>query len=170
MVKIRLRRVGSKKQASFRVVVADSRAPRDGRFIEEIGFYNPRTEPETLRIDQERALHWLKVGAQPTDSAARLLKTLGTMDLFERLKQGEPLEDLLAEAEKELEEVPVAEVPEEAEEEAVAAEEEAEEPEPEEPTAEEESEEEAEEPAADVEESEPAGEAGELEEESESEE
>ncbi|MBS3782997.1 MAG: 30S ribosomal protein S16 [Anaerolineae bacterium] len=181
MVKIRLRRVGSKKQASFRVVVADSRAPRDGRFIEEIGFYNPRTEPETLRIDQERALHWLKVGAQPTDSAARLLKTLGTMDLFERLKQGEPLEDLLAEAEKELEEVPVAEVPEEAEEEAVAAEEEsgtgeeediaeAVEPEPEEPTAEEESEEEAEEPEADVEESEPPEEAGDLEEESESEE
>lgn len=99
MVKIRLRRVGSKKQTSFRVVVADSRAPRDGRFIEEIGFYNPRTEPETLRIKEERALHWLSVGAQPTDSAARLLRTLGTLDRFERLKQGEALEDLVAEAE-----------------------------------------------------------------------
>jgi small subunit ribosomal protein S16 len=98
MVKIRLRRVGAKKQASFRVVVADSRAPRDGRFIEQIGFYNPRTEPETLRIDEARALHWLNVGAQPTDSAARLLKTTGTLDRFERLKQGEPLEDLVAEA------------------------------------------------------------------------
>lgn len=100
MVKIRLRRVGAKKQASFRVVVADSRAPRDGRFIEQIGFYNPRTEPETLRIDEARALHWLKVGAQPTESAARLLKTTGTMERFERLKQGEPLEDLVAEAEE----------------------------------------------------------------------
>ncbi len=102
MVKIRLRRVGAKKQGSFRVVVADSRSPRDGRFIEQIGFYNPRTEPETLRIDEERALYWLNVGAQPSDSAARLLTTCGTMDRFERLKQGEPLEDLLAEAEQAL--------------------------------------------------------------------
>ena len=100
MVKIRLRRVGAKKQASFRVVVADSRAPRDGRFIEQIGFYNPRTEPETLRIDEARALHWLNVGAQPTDSAARLLSTTGTMDRFERLKQGESLDTLVAEAEE----------------------------------------------------------------------
>lgn len=173
MVKIRLRRVGSKKQASFRVVVADSRSPRDGRFIEEIGFYNPRTEPETLRIDQERALHWLKVGAQPTDSAARLLKTSGTMDLFERLQQGEPLEDLLAEGEEELEEMPAAEMPEEAEEEAPAAEveavAEAEEPQPEEPTEEIEAAEEGE-PEVETEESEPAGEAGEVEEEGEPEE
>jgi small subunit ribosomal protein S16 len=123
MVKIRLRRVGAKKQASFRVVVADSRAPRDGRFIEQIGFYNPRTEPETLRIDEARALHWLNVGAQPTDSAARLLKTTGTLARFERLKQGEPLEDLVAEAE----EAEVAEV----EEEVVEEEEEAEAPAPE---------------------------------------
>jgi len=119
MVKIRLRRVGAKKQASFRVVVADSRAPRDGRFIEQIGFYNPRTEPETLRIDEARALHWLNVGAQPTDSAARLLTTTGTMDRFERLKQGESLEDLVTEAE----EAEAAEVEEEAvEEEAPEAE------------------------------------------------
>ncbi len=111
MVKIRLRRVGAKKQASFRVVVADSRSPRDGRFIEQIGFYNPRTEPETLRIDEERALYWLNVGAQPSDSAVRLLTTTGTLDRFARLKQGEPLEDLLAEAEASLEEeVPEAEV------------------------------------------------------------
>lgn len=100
MVKIRLRRVGAKKQPSFRVVVADSRSPRDGRFIEQIGFYNPRTEPETLRIDEERALYWLNVGAQPSDSAARLLTTTGTMARFGRLKQGEPLEDLLTEAEE----------------------------------------------------------------------
>jgi small subunit ribosomal protein S16 len=162
MVKIRLRRVGSKKQASFRVVVADSRAPRDGRFIEEIGFYNPRTEPETLRIKEERALHWLNVGAQPTDSAARLLRTTGTMDRFERLKQGEPLEDLVAEAE----------APEEAELETlvVEAEEEAsetEEPQPEEPTADGEPEEEIDAPETEVEEGETEGTADEAEEESE---
>lgn len=115
MVKIRLRRVGAKKQASFRVVVADSRAPRDGRFIEQIGFYNPRTEPETLRIDEARALHWLNVGAQPTDSAARLLSTAGTLDRFERLKQGESLDTLVAEAEEaEMAEAEEEEVEEEA--------------------------------------------------------
>jgi small subunit ribosomal protein S16 len=100
MVKIRLRRVGARKQPSFRVVVADQRAARDGAFIEKIGVYNPRTEPETLRIDEARALYWLSVGAQPTESVARLLKTTGTMARFERLKEGESLEDLVAEAEK----------------------------------------------------------------------
>ena len=166
MVKIRLRRVGSKKQPSFRVVVADSRSPRDGRFVEEIGFYNPRTEPETLRINDERALHWLEVGAQPTDSAARLLKTAGTMDLFERLRQGESLEELLAEAEaaeeEEMEETPAAEAPEEkdAEEDLEATAEEstdAEEPELAEPTAESEAAEEVEEPEAEVTEGESEG-------------
>ncbi|HEY68688.1 MAG TPA: 30S ribosomal protein S16 [Thermoflexia bacterium] len=100
MVKIRLRRVGKKKQPSYRVVVADARAPRDGRFIEVIGFYNPRTDPETVRIKEDRALHWLSVGAQPTEPVARLLKKQGTLARFERLKQGEPLEALLAEAEE----------------------------------------------------------------------
>jgi small subunit ribosomal protein S16 len=99
MVKIRLRRVGAKKQASYRVVVADSRSPRDGRFIERIGIYNPRTDPETVRIKEDRALYWLSVGAQPTDAVARLLKNLGTLARFERLKQGESLEALVAEAE-----------------------------------------------------------------------
>lgn len=114
MVKIRLRRVGAKKQPSFRVVVADQRAARDGPFIEKIGVYNPRTEPETLRIDEARALYWLSVGAQPTESAARLLRTTGTMARFKRLKAGESLEDLVAEAEAE------AEAAEEGEEEPVA--------------------------------------------------
>ena len=100
MVKIRLRRVGAKKQPSYRVVVADSRSPRDGRFIEVIGFYNPRTEPETVKIEEDRALHWLGVGAQPTEAVARLLKNKGTLARFERLKQGESLEALLAEAEE----------------------------------------------------------------------
>ena len=127
MVKIRLRRVGSKKQPSFRVVVADSRAPRDGRFIEEIGFYNPRTEPETLRVDEARALYWLSVGAQPSESAARLLKTLGTMERFERLKQGESLEALVAEAEAVEEEEAEEEAEEQAEEQAAVEAEEVEE-------------------------------------------
>jgi small subunit ribosomal protein S16 len=98
MVKIRLRRVGAKKQPSYRVVVADSRSPRDGRFIEVIGFYNPRTEPETVTIQEDRALHWLSVGAQPTEAVDRLLKKQGTLGRYERLKQGEPLEALVAEA------------------------------------------------------------------------
>lgn len=122
MVKIRLRRVGTKKQASFRVVIADSRAPRDGRFIEKIGFYNPRTEPETLQIDEARALYWLQVGAQPTESVTRLLTTNGTLARFERLRQGEELEALVAEAEAE----PTAEEEEAEAEEAQTAEESAE--------------------------------------------
>lgn len=103
MVKIRLRRVGAKKQPSFRVVVADSRSPRDGRFIEVIGFYNPRTEPETATIQEDRALYWLDVGAQPTRAVQRLLVKQGTWSRFERLKQGENLADLLEEAAAEAE-------------------------------------------------------------------
>jgi len=98
MVKIRLRRIGAKKQPSYRVVVADSRAPRNGRFIETIGFYNPRTTPETVTINEERALHWLNVGGQPTEAVARLLRNHGTLARFERLRQGEALETLAAEA------------------------------------------------------------------------
>lgn len=98
MVKIRLRRVGAKKQASFRIVVADSRSPRDGRFIEAIGSYNPRTEPETVKYDEERALYWLSVGAQPSEAVARMLEKGGTLARAERLKAGEPMEALLAEA------------------------------------------------------------------------
>ena len=99
MVKIRLRRVGAKKQPSYRIVVADSRAPRDGRFIEVIGFYNPRTEPETVQIQEDRALHWLSVGAQPTEAVNRLLEKQGTLDRLARLRAGEALETLLSEAE-----------------------------------------------------------------------
>ena len=80
MVKIRLRRVGAKKQPSYRVVVADSRSPRDGRFIETIGHYNPLTDPPTIRIDEARALHWLRTGAQPTPAVAKMLRDRGIMD------------------------------------------------------------------------------------------
>lgn len=99
MVRIRLRRVGARNQPSYRIVVTDRRSPRDGRFIEAIGFYNPRTEPETVTLDEERALHWLEKGAQPSDAVKRLMKNLGTLERFERLRAGEPLETLLAEAE-----------------------------------------------------------------------
>lgn len=73
-VKIRLRRMGSKKAPFYRVVVADSRYPRDGRFIEEIGTYNPLTDPATIKIDAEKAQKWLDNGAQPTDTVKALLK------------------------------------------------------------------------------------------------
>ncbi len=89
MVKIRLRRVGAKNQPSYRIVVADSRAPRDGAFIESIGFYNPRTEPETLQVNEERALYWLGVGAQPTEAVARLLERTGVMARFAQMKSGQ---------------------------------------------------------------------------------
>ena len=76
-VKIRLRRTGAKKAPSYRVVVADSRYPRDGRFIEEIGYYNPLTEPSTIKIDLEKAKNWIANGAQPTDTVKVLLKKAG---------------------------------------------------------------------------------------------
>jgi small subunit ribosomal protein S16 len=80
MVKIRLRRTGSKKKPTYRVVVADSRSPRDGRFVEIIGYYNPRTEPVTFNVHEDRVQHWLSVGAQPTDTVQKLLKNSGTLE------------------------------------------------------------------------------------------
>jgi small subunit ribosomal protein S16 len=76
-VKIRLRRMGAKKAPFYRVVVADSRFPRDGRFIEEIGTYNPLTDPASINIDTEKAQKWIKNGAQPTDIVKKLLKESG---------------------------------------------------------------------------------------------
>ena len=76
-VKIRLARLGDKKAPFYRVVVADSRSPRDGRFIEEIGYYNPITEPAEIKIDEEKATKWINNGAQPTDVVKRLFNTVG---------------------------------------------------------------------------------------------
>ncbi len=76
-VKIRLRRMGAKKAPFYRVVVADSRSPRDGRFIEEIGYYNPITEPAEIKIDEEKATKWINNGEQPTDVVKRLFNTVG---------------------------------------------------------------------------------------------
>ncbi len=86
-VKIRLKRTGMKKAPSYRVVVADSRSPRDGRDIEIIGWYNPRVEPSAININEEKALYWLKNGAQPTESVAILLKRVGILDRFYESKQ-----------------------------------------------------------------------------------
>lgn len=99
MVRIRLRKVGSKAQASFRIVAADREHPRDGRFIEELGFYNPRTHPSTIVVDEAKVFQWLKNGAQPSESVEKLFKSVGTLDRYTRFKAGEPLETLVAEAE-----------------------------------------------------------------------
>jgi len=80
MVRIRLRRVGAKKQPSYRVVVADQRSPRDGRFIEIIGHYNPRTDPPTVVIQSDRALYWLSKGGVPSEAVARMLKQAGIVN------------------------------------------------------------------------------------------
>jgi small subunit ribosomal protein S16 len=82
MVKIRLRRIGARNKPMYRMVVADERSPRDGEFIEIIGHYNPLTEPESFAVDEEKALNWLKCGAQPTSTALRLLTKAGVMDKF----------------------------------------------------------------------------------------
>ena len=79
MVKIRLRRMGAKKAPYYRIVVADARAPRDGRCIEEIGTYNPLTEPATITVNAEKAQTWIKNGAQPTDTVRTLLKNAGVL-------------------------------------------------------------------------------------------
>ncbi len=98
MVRIRLRRMGSKKQPTYRIVVCDKEVPRDGAFIEVIGTYNPRTEPETVLVQEDRALYWMKVGAQPSEAVQQLFRKTGTTARFERLKKGESPEVLLAEA------------------------------------------------------------------------
>ena len=108
MLRIRLTRTGKKKQASYRVVVTDINAKRDGRIVERIGYYNPRREPTEYRIDENRALYWLSVGAQPTDAVRRLLDKQGTYERLVRLRAGEELEALVAEYQGEPEATPTA--------------------------------------------------------------
>ena len=98
MVRIRLRRVGGKNQPSFRIVAADKESPRDGRFIEILGFYNPRTEPATIQLKEDRIYDWMSKGAQPSESAMQLFKTAGLIERYERFKSGEDVEKLVAEA------------------------------------------------------------------------
>ena len=98
MVRIRLRRVGLRNQPSYRIVVQDKEMPRDGRFLEIVGFYNPRTQPGTVVIQEERVFDWMSKGALPTESVAQIFKTTGTLDRFARFKKGEAIETLLEEA------------------------------------------------------------------------
>ncbi len=79
MLRIRLRRVGAKNQPSYRIVVADSRAARDGAFVDQLGHYNPTTEPPTINIDEPKALKWSSQGAKPSESVERMLKSMGTI-------------------------------------------------------------------------------------------
>ena len=97
MLRIRLSRTGKKKQPSYRVVVADIEAKRDGRIVERLGFYNPLVEPIDFQIKEDRALYWLSVGAQPSDAVRRLLETQGTMERLVRLRKGESLDALVSE-------------------------------------------------------------------------
>lgn len=85
-VKLRLKRMGSKKKPFYRIVAADSRSPRDGRFIENVGTYNPITEPAEIKIDEEVAIKWLKDGAIPTDTVRDLLKKQGILEKFHQMR------------------------------------------------------------------------------------
>jgi small subunit ribosomal protein S16 len=98
MLRIRFQRVGSKRQPSYRLVVIDQRVARNGGIVENIGFHNPRTRPSTDEVNFERALYWLSVGAQPTVAATSVFKRTGLFDLLARLRKGETLEALAAEA------------------------------------------------------------------------
>jgi small subunit ribosomal protein S16 len=98
MVRIRLRRVGLKNQPSYRIMAADKESPRDGRFLEILGHYNPRLNPSELEIHEDRVYDFLSKGAQPSESVVQLFKSVGLMERFARFKAGEPLDVLLAEA------------------------------------------------------------------------
>ena len=99
MVRIRFRRVGARNQPSYRIVAADKESPRDGRFLEVLGMYNPRTNPSTVKVDEARLFHWMSNGAQPSDSVTQTLQSIGTWERWERFKGGESLETLMPEAE-----------------------------------------------------------------------
>lgn len=98
MVRIRLRRVGFRNQPSYRIVAADKEKPRDGRFLENLGFYNPRTEPATIHIDEGLVYKWLKNGAQPSESVVQIFNVVGLYDRYEKYKSGTDLEKVLGEA------------------------------------------------------------------------
>ncbi|MCE1190067.1 MAG: 30S ribosomal protein S16 [Ignavibacteria bacterium] len=99
-VKLRLRRMGKKKQPIYKIVAADSRSPRDGKYLESIGLYNPKQDPYTLEINEDRALYWLNVGAQPTETVRSLLRQKGITHKKELLKRGLSEEQVQAEMEK----------------------------------------------------------------------
>ncbi len=96
MVRIRFRREGSRHQPFYRMVVAEKESPRDGRFLEVIGHYNPRTQPATIDVKEERLIHWMKAGAVASESVERVLKTCGAWERWERVQKGEAIEAVLA--------------------------------------------------------------------------
>ncbi|MDO9545243.1 MAG: 30S ribosomal protein S16 [Pelolinea sp.] len=98
MVRIRLRRTGLRNQPSYRIVAADKESPRDGRFLENLGFYNPRTEPSTIEVNEERVFHWLDNGAQPSESVTQIFNSVGVLDRYKKFKDGESMDSLLEEA------------------------------------------------------------------------
>jgi len=99
-VKLRLRRMGKKKQPIYKVVAVDARAPRDGEFIEAVGYYNPRTNPKTVDLDEAKAMKWLNVGAQPTDTVRNLLRMTGISLKMDLIKRGLSEELIQAEMDK----------------------------------------------------------------------
>ena len=98
MVRIRLRRTGLRNQPSYRIVAAEKESPRDGKFLENLGSYNPRTDPFTIKVDEDRVFHWLKNGAQPSESVTQIFNAVGLLDRYKRFKDGEPIEKILEEA------------------------------------------------------------------------
>ena len=98
MVRIRLRRVGGKGQPSYRIIAADKESPRDGKYLEILGFYNPRTNPATIQLKEDRVYEWMSNGAKPTESTEKLFRSTGLLDRYERFKQGESLEVLMQES------------------------------------------------------------------------
>lgn len=98
MVRIRLRRTGMRGQPSYRIVAADKESPRDGKFLEILGYYNPRTEPATIQVKEDRVYYWLKNGAQLSESVEQIFRTIGLLDRYARYKTGESLDVLLSEA------------------------------------------------------------------------
>ena len=98
MVRIRLRRTGLRHQPSYRIMAAEKESPRDGRFLEILGSYNPRSNPFGFEVDEGRIYHWLSTGAQPSESVQKLFKSVGLLERFDRYKKGEPVEALLTEA------------------------------------------------------------------------
>lgn len=98
MVRIRLRRVGGKGQPSYRIIAADKESPRDGRYLEILGFYNPRTNPATIQLKEERIYEWIRNGAKPTESTEKIFRSAGLLDRYERFKQGEAIEVLMQES------------------------------------------------------------------------
>ena len=98
MVRIRLRRTGLRNQPSFRIVAAEKESPRDGKFLENLGSYNPRTDPFTFIVKEDRVYHWLNNGAQPSESVTQIFNSVGLLDRYKKFKDGEPIEKVLEEA------------------------------------------------------------------------